>query len=187
MKKNIIIGINIFVLVLGIGGFIFWKMNQKEPVPVNNPNTIFPFGGNSTTTTTPTPTTIIEQTNTVPEGMIKIKAKDGGYVIMKDFYQSPYTQILDQQKDASIKDSIDYNIEFQPEILGFLIDLRGKDLCKARENSEQGLLDKLGITKEEACRLYVDLGVIFSVNAKASGVNYGLSFCPEGKPLPKNL
>ena len=120
-------------------------------------------------------------------GMLKIRTKDGGTVYVKDFYQSPYTKIADSYKDATIKDSTDYHIEFQPRIPGFFIALYGKDLYISRTNAEQGLLDELGITKKEACQLNVTLGVQFSVNEKASGINYGLSFCPDGIPLPKNL
>jgi len=186
MKKKIIIAINILIFVALIGGFIFWKMNQKETIPPVNTTTTptFPISGN---TTPPKPVTGGQTNTTIPAGMIKITTKDGGSILMKDFYQSPYTKILDPQNDASIKESIDYNIEFQPAIPRFFIGLQGNDLYTARENAEQGLLDKLGITKDDACRIKVTLGVAFSVNEKASGVNYGLSFCPDGKPLPKNL
>jgi hypothetical protein len=184
MKKKIIIAINVLILAVIIGGFILWKMNKMEPATsVTNPNSNFLTIGNNVTQIPP-PTTM---GSTTPIGMLKITTKDGGSIIMKDFYQSPYTKILDPQNDASIKESIDYNIEFQPAIPRFFIGLQGNDLYTARENAEQGFLDKLGITKEDACRIKVTLGVHYSVNERASGVNYGLSFCPDGKPLPKNL
>jgi hypothetical protein len=186
MRKKIIISINILIFVALVGGFIFWKINKKESLtPINNnENPTFPINGN----TTPTKPITGGQTNTtIPAGMIKIITKDGGSILMKDFYQSPYTKILDSYNDAVIKESIDYTIEFQPGIPGFFIQLLGNNLYLARENAEQGFLDKLGITKEDACRLDVTLGVHYSTNEKASGSAYGLSFCPDGKPLPKNL
>lgn len=188
MNKKFIISINILVLVVIVGGFIFWKMNQKETTHSvkNNPNPTFPAIGNNVTQIPQPQTTTV---STTPIGMIKITTKDGGSILMKDFYQSPYTKILDSYNDASIKESTDYNIEFQPQGPRFFIGLhgKGKELYIARDNAEQGLLDKLGITKEEACQIKVTLGVAFSDSEKASGVNYGLSFCPDGKPLPKNL
>ena len=189
MNKKIIISINILVLAVIIGGFIYWKVSQEEPTQNNTttkPTQLFPVSGN-TNTPTQTPTQNASSTTSVSVGMIKIQANDGGNVVMKDFYQSPYTQILDQYKDATIKDGVDYHVEFQPGSQEFFISLSGDDLYASRTNAEQGLLDKLGITKDEACRLSVSLAVAFSESPKASGTNYGLSFCPDGIPLPKNL
>lgn len=120
-------------------------------------------------------------------GMLKIRAKDGGTVLVQDFYQSPYTKIVDPQGDATIKEGANYSILFYKDYQSFYISLLGGDLPTTRSKAEQGFLGKLGISKEEACKLYVALIVPRGVNVKASGADYHLSFCPDGKPLPKNL
>jgi hypothetical protein len=68
---------------------------------------------------------------------------------------------------------------------GFLIVITNKDIEPARKSAEAAFLKILGLEqeKEKACSLKVSLTVPFDVNAQASGTNYGLSFCPNGKPF----
>lgn len=65
----------------------------------------------------------------------------------------------------------------------FLISLHSDNLIPARAAAETELLSKLGISKEQACKLLVSLTIPGDVNEKLSGDDYHLSFCPDGKPL----
>ena len=191
MDKKTIIIINIIVLIAIIFGFMYFygKTSQKKAVPTQNnttePTQVVPINGNKITPTVNQTQT--QNSSSTPEGILKITGKDGESVLVNDFYKSPYTQVFDPQNDATIKESTDYSIEYQPNFQAFYINLNGNDLYISRTNAEQGLLDKLGISKDDACKLNVNLGVVYSVNPRASGVEYGLSFCPDGIPLPKNL
>jgi hypothetical protein len=113
-----------------------------------------------------------------------VESNDGGYVIVEDFSFSPTTVILDKNLDATLANTKTYNIEFQPAIQYFLIDIRGKDLHQSRKEAEEKLLQILDITEKEACRLKLKLFVLYSVNKQASEVdNYKLSFCDGALPL----
>jgi len=46
------------------------------------------------------------------------------------------------------------------------------------------LLQQLGISEQDACRLRYSVSVPFSVNPLYSGKNLGFSFCPGATPLP---
>jgi hypothetical protein len=108
-----------------------------------------------------------------------IESNDGGYVMVEDFYFFPTTTIIGNTDIRILKDEKTYGIEFQPKIQKFFIDLRGNDLQLARNEAEKGLLEILGITQTEACRLNLNLGI--------QGVGlYGLSFCAGSIPLPNN-
>jgi len=129
----------------------------------------------------------VQLTNIKDEKKIQIKTTDSGLLSVKDFYQSPFTKIIDKDNDAIISKGINYMIQFYAKYQSFNIVLTGGDLHVVREEAENAFLDTLGITKDEACQLYVSLGTPYYVNVKTAGVEYGLSFCPNGKPLPKTL
>lgn len=79
----------------------------------------------------------------------------------------------------------DYSMNYFPKDKMFLIVIYNPDIEAGRNKAESNLLDILGATKEQACLLNVELKVPASVNSQAAGFNYGLSFCPSGKPFPK--
>ncbi|HUD08659.1 MAG TPA: hypothetical protein VMQ48_01055, partial [Candidatus Saccharimonadales bacterium] len=79
----------------------------------------------------------------------------------------------------------DYEMSYYPTDQGFIITLQNSDLTNARTAAEKDFIDALGISQEQSCFLKVTLNVPFDVSQAASGRNYGLSFCSNGKPLPK--
>ncbi len=197
MNKKTLIIVNITVLVFIVGGFIFWKLSQKTPVVNNpvtqNPSTQTPTKNTNQQTTAPivqqgeTATTTEETPQTTTSDKITIKTMSGDRIKVVDFYQNPYTQIFDPQNDAVIKEGANYSIVYYVKDQSFTITLLGGDLPTTRNEAENAFLEKLGISKEEACQFYVTLGVPFFVSEKASGTDYGLSFCPKSIALPKNL
>ncbi|MCK9351308.1 MAG: hypothetical protein WCT49_00150 [Candidatus Paceibacterota bacterium] len=196
MNKKIIITLNILAVILIIGGFIYWKMQKNAPevqpsdtnyptFPVsqkNNGSTPKPAAAKPDETSTSTAPKKAES----PEN-IKVTTMEGETLSMKNFYLSPYTRIIDKDNDAVVKEGVNYSFMFYAKYQSFYISLEGGDLYITREEAEQAFLDKLEITKEDACKLYVALTVPFTVSEKAAGTDYHLSFCPNGIPLPKNL
>ena len=67
----------------------------------------------------------------------------------------------------------------------FLIYLKtgGVSLDSIRQNAENSLIEKLGITKEQACLLTVTMSLANNIKGSTTE-DYGLSFCPNGQPLP---
>lgn len=82
--------------------------------------------------------------------------------------------------------SNDYSISAATASNSFNIALLALPLQKSRTEAEAAFISQLGISQSDACKLTVDLGVPYSVDQNASGVNYGLSFCPGSKALPAN-
>ena len=118
---------------------------------------------------------------------IQVESNDGGVVLVNNFYTSEGSRVENRNNDITVKETANYGIEFQPQFQTFFITLSGKDLLFSRSEMEKNLVSILGVTQTEACRLKVNVGVVYSVNPGASGIEYGLSFCPKGKPLPKNI
>lgn len=78
----------------------------------------------------------------------------------------------------------DYLMEFQPTSEQFVISIQNSDdINGARTKAESAFLEALGINQEKACGLNVVLAIPVQVNEKNSGSNFGLSFCPDGKPF----
>lgn len=87
---------------------------------------------------------------------------------------------------VSFKENTNYSIDYYPQDQGFIIViLNSDDIQKARDLAEKDFLDTLKLSQKDACKLNVSLTVPFRVNEKTSGINYHLSFCPNGKAFPQ--
>lgn len=78
----------------------------------------------------------------------------------------------------------DFVIEYYKSDQSFNIALLNQNIWQAREAAEKRFLEEVHVSKDEACKLTVNLSIPVDISATASGVNYRLSFCPNGKPLP---
>ena len=86
---------------------------------------------------------------------------------------------------VNFKENSDYSISYYPQDQGFIIVILNPNIQVARDAAEKAFLETLGINQKAACKLKVTLSVPFGVNENASGINYGLSFCPNGKAFPQ--
>lgn len=86
---------------------------------------------------------------------------------------------------VEFKKNSDYLIDYYSPDQLFVIVITNLNIGEARKRAEKDFLDTLGINQEQACKLNVQLGVPFNVNENAAGINYGLSFCPNGIAFPK--
>ena len=77
----------------------------------------------------------------------------------------------------------DYAMSFHIKDQFFNIGIFNIDIQSSRDKAEKAFLKALGIDKKKACLLNLNLGVPFSSNNAASGLNHGLSFCPGGIPF----
>lgn len=114
------------------------------------------------------------------EGKIIIKTQNGD-VDINDVY-SVSEEII--SGNATVKTTPEYQIVYSGERQNFIISILSSDLQNTRSKAEQEFLKILGIGEEKACLLDVTLGVSKDANPNAAGRNYGLSFCPNGKPFP---
>jgi len=187
MKKEIIIGINIiFFIAICIVGYFYFTKNPTEQTPTT-PNTTTTGGVGIVTPSIPTQT---EQGTTTEEGKyssakIDIKTTSGTVSVL-NFYKNPQTRIIDPQGDADITETENYTTIFFPKFESFLITIEDGDIRKVRTEAEADFIKKLGITQEQACSLLVSVSVSRFADENAAGQDYGLSFCPNGIPMPAN-
>jgi len=113
------------------------------------------------------------------------KSKDD--IIVNNYYQDPRSEIIDE-KDVVIEkneafDILAYDYNNKRTFLIYLYN-RGSDVLEAnRQAAEKTLMERLNITKEQACLLEISLVLADDIEG-ATTEDYGLSFCPNGKALP---
>lgn len=105
---------------------------------------------------------------------------DGKNVIINDPYKNALKIV---SGNADMKKTANYDIVYLGDLKGFVISLYGENLNVSRNEAEQTFLSLLGITKDEACKLDVTLAAAPEASKSAAGKDYGLSFCPNGKPF----
>lgn len=102
-----------------------------------------------------------------------------GIVKISDIYKNPIDTF--SNSDITYKKTADYSFDYYAKDQLFIITITDKDIKTAREKAENDFLSTLKIDKTQACKLNIQLGVPFSINQDAAGINFGLSFCPNGK------
>jgi len=156
-KKALILSVIIIALLLILFLVLFFKNKQNSSVPTN---------------TIPTSDKIL-----LPIG------KDN--VSVNNYYKEPSSVIIDE-KDVVMEKNENYDIlayNYNNK-RSFLISIKGGDSLEAtRQLAESAFLQKLGITKEQACLLNVSMTLVIP-GENFPAQDYGLSFCPNSKALP---
>jgi hypothetical protein len=169
MKKLFYIIAGVFI-VISIILIVFYKNKATTP-QVSQP----------TETTVQIPS-LPSESELASQGKTGIAVKDGS-VIINNPYKNATTVV---SGNADVQKTSNYEIVYLATSKSFVISLSGSNLADSRNQAEQAFLDSLGVSKMDACKLTVSLGVAPEVNSAAAGKNYGLSFCSNGKPLPTN-
>jgi hypothetical protein len=118
----------------------------------------------------------------VNSNKLSITTKQGD-VKINDINKNP-VQIF-PNSDVEYKKTTDYTLDYYAKDKSFVITLTNSNIQMARNEAEADFLSTLKINKDEACQLNVQLGIPFSYSTNNSGINFGLSFCPNGKPFNK--
>jgi hypothetical protein len=168
-KGKVFFGIALLLAVGLIAVFWFSKKNTSSVVTqTTSVNGLPVIHGEKPSSTTKT-FDITTQNETIP---------------VANIYGLPDAKSLDFD-GINFKSSPYYHMEYYPKQQGFIIAIINQDIQKSREVAESDFMAILNINKDQACQLNVSLTVPPSINQKASGGNYGLSFCPNGKAFPK--
>lgn len=189
MNKNIFIGtVSVVFILLSIGGYFFWKLySEQTPTTIILPAEEVQNSYSNQTNNVSNPKNTVIQPSVQKDGKISVPTKDGGIIFVNDFFKNKGTVIYEEM-GATLKVHPYYTLLYFSDNQSFLISLGGGDLHIVRFEAEKELLAILGITEDEVCQINVVLTVPSNVNKKAyDGGDYGLSFCPKGKQLPKNL
>jgi hypothetical protein len=182
MRKEfkILIAIAVFV-IFGTAAYYLYSVRQKENTQINQPGQ--PVNTNNFSSSVQQNTQ--KSTFSVPEksaDKMTIKTTQGD-IATNNLYKNPVELFSDNT--VFFIENTDYHISFNPHDQSFLITLLNPDIQTTRNRAEDDFLNALNITKNDACKLTLILGMPAFVNENLSGKNYGLSFCPNGKPFPK--
>jgi hypothetical protein len=139
--------------------------------------------GNTISTSGNGSTQLAFQMPTQEQDRMTIPTKNGN-VSTKNIYKSLPSSST--QNGVTMRDNSNYHMAFYPTPQpGFVITIMNPSIQKTRDTAEKDFLEILDIPQEDACKLSVSLAVPFTINEAASGIDYGLSFCPNGKPFVK--
>jgi hypothetical protein len=166
MKKIIIIVISIVVVILvALGIFLIVKQNGSNGT-----------GDITTGTLPPNSTSTPQPPIAAPTSTMIVIGTNQGTVSVSNFYKSAAYITQDKQTVVLQQDSR-YDIEYNVGDSSFGIAILSEPLEAVREAAEAALLSKLGISKQDACKLTVYEGVPASVSDKYVGQSFSLSFC----------
>jgi hypothetical protein len=104
----------------------------------------------------------------------------GGGIPVNNITQNPIQEVSDTVVFAKTDQ---YSILYYTKEQTFSINILALPAQAARDAAEAALLQKLGVTKDQVCNLTVSTFVPFDVDQNLAGTDYGLSFCPSGKPF----
>lgn len=173
MKKAIIVIISFVALLIIVFTLILVRDRQTR-------NDDIPDSADTFTETIPVSNGFNLWTEPIDDENISTEGNPFDYVDIP----SIGNQIEDEAGSVEVvaaEEEKGYSIVFYDMDDSVFIVLTGSPFRETRIRAEKMLLEKLGITKSAACQINVRL----SVFANYDMTNYGLSFCPDGKPLPQ--
>lgn len=155
MKKYILV---VFVLCIVVIGLIFlFKKNSKLSTQGNNTNV---------------------------EKMLYLETKNGSSVSINNPF-SFGVPLGEKENVVEISGNDKYAIVYYKKDSSFLITVTSEPAELNRIDAEKVFLEKVGISKEDACKLNIIVNATFRAGGNASDAgNVGLSFCPGSKPFP---
>ncbi|MCA9359293.1 hypothetical protein KC926_03750 [Candidatus Kaiserbacteria bacterium] len=166
--------IGIFVLIVGILGFLF--ITAPEPVNIAPDGSVVNFDE-------------IRNEQQEVTTIIGVLSKTGTQVKVRDFYgdegvvlfdEKEKTYLIGEEKGAN---GPIYQI-FYFAGGGVTVSLQNEKLNFARSRAEEDLQKKLGLSLLDMCSLSVRVTVPGFVSDDFSGRDLGLSFCPGSEVLP---
>lgn len=180
IMKSIIISV-LGGLVLIIAGAVVWYFVAK-PAPqqaVPQPNVTLPSAGNNTPP--------VSQGGSAG-GNMSIRALDGSSVVTRMFLEDADTapdSINQGYYTLNTTNDSDFLVTYIAATQYFNIELIKEPVGQSRTEAEQFLARKLGLARQDMCRLNYQLSTPSSVNAFYGGQDLGFSFCPGATKLPQ--
>lgn len=184
MRKTLIITVALIALLLLISTGYWFLIANNQDQNIQQGGTIFP-GGN-------TPGTA---------GSLTVETSDGSPILVKDFISNGITiedpsnkgwYFLAGDSGACNPDGTcpsagsekDFSILYDSVTKSFVVSINTEPLGAVRKNAEQYLMNALGLTESDMCRLEYSVMTTSYVNATYGGENLGFSFCPGAIKLP---
>lgn len=167
-----IIGFFIILFLFVAGFFVYQTFFNVPPVEIPDPsnrdeNTLFPVSPSTPAAPLPTGDQI---TLTTRKGSVTTK---NFLKTAEDFGAGVYALSMMEN----------YHINYYRPDNSFQIAILTRPAQTGRDQAEAALVEMLGITGQEACKLLVSLSVPFDVDPALVTKEFGLSFCPDGIPF----
>ncbi len=86
---------------------------------------------------------------------------------------------IDALGNVLIRDTVNYQIVYQPKFQSFTISILSSNFVEARKAAEQDLLNILNVSSVDACKLNVNIGTSYKINPDYAYKKMGLSFCEK--------
>jgi hypothetical protein len=176
--KYLIISI-VSITVLGGLTLLFWP--KASPVETNQSPTSSSGTPNYQSTVTARGNAQVDSTPTTTQ--TTVSAYDGTNIRTNSF-MSTSTEIAGEVFLVGTLGGNDrYRISYYLPLRTFVILLLAEPLKETRELAEQDVMQILGISESDACRLLYIVSLPTDVNPLYGGKNLGFSFCPGATPL----
>ena len=187
MNKILIV---LIILVAGVGvaiSIVFFLLIQPAKTPSQNT----PSGSNNLPSSNPSTVVPNTGTNTATQNdsMLSVAASDGSTLQIKNIKKDPSLKADTANpgyyyfKQGLATSSQRFTIGYIDKTQYFNIVLHEEPLGLVREEVQAYLVEHLGVTQTELCRLNYMVSVPYSVNQDFSSMNLGFSPCPGAAAL----
>ena len=173
-SKKKVLGLILILAILG--GFValgFLKEDKKTIETMENAPPDFVVSEDEPDYTKPL---IPSGGESFPEPTIPESSKiESSNVKVNNFYKD--SKKINSFGDRLISEEKDFEIIYFPRGDQFLISVLASPFYPKRLEAEKKLLNVLGISEKEACKLNVSITTPAFVNPNEAGIDYSLSFC----------
>ena len=194
MKWYFIIGI----LLIGVATGLFFFFSSPKEIATTSPTPGLPVAG----TVVPSNEDPGSLNAPIAEAVISFATPSGVTVTVKDFIhngetvpdvQNPGSHVLAGSLGYCLADgscprgapTTNFSVSYNEKTHFFNIVLLKEPLGAVRLEAERFLIDRLGITEQQACSLNYSIGAPYWVNETYDDKNLGFSFCTGATKLPK--
>lgn len=182
-RKRLVISIGAWMFILLIFVITQFFIPKKQPVsPAVFPTPMYPQP-------TPTRTIIIDikpslipdrdVSTTPPTPVVKADSIIVNGIPVDDFYKT--ASKVTEEGDVLLVETVNYQISYLKQFQEFKITIITAGFDQARKEAEARFLTLLGIDKNNACRLSVEVSSPQYANNKYAGMVFPLSFCADNE------
>jgi hypothetical protein len=121
-----------------------------------------------------------KQKSQISTGPPKIPVSDKDKITVSNVEVENFTkdaEVVSRGETYLLEENQDFHIIARKKEGQFLISILGAPFSEKRARAEDAFVKKLGITREEACKLNVVITTPAFANKAEAGKNYPLSFC----------
>ena len=160
----------IITAVLFASFFVLYVLSSSFTKPPDSPSIIRPTATPTHLRVNPTLPIVTPPSSSLDKILVS-------GVSVNNFYRKG--ERMNQYGDVLIEENKEFSIEYQHPFKLFIIAVLSTPFDALRIKAENAFLSRLGISKEDACALNVQVGTPFFVDPQYAMTSYPLSFCKK--------